>query len=79
MGFGVFGEVTLGGRMVRRIGVFQIGKIAGSIVVVVLKGMQLALPESDDQSGRRWIRKFGDSMAHGSSLTALNEMAVWMC
>lgn len=60
-------------------GWFQIGNQPGSITVCVMKGIQLALPELNDQSSRRWQKTFAESMAHGSSLTALNELAVWMC
>jgi len=60
-------------------GWFQIGQNAGSIVVIVMKGIQLALPKLDDTSSRRWQKRFAESMSHGSSLTALNEIAIWMC
>lgn len=60
-------------------GWFQLGTIPGSIMVVVMKGIQLAMPKLNDTSSRRWQKTFAESMSHGSSLTALNEMAIWLC
>jgi hypothetical protein len=51
----------------------QIGTIAGSRWTFLIKGVQLAVPAMSDGQ-RRWSADFSDSMASGSSLTALDEV-----
>ena len=57
--------------------VAQIGIVPGSIFLIYIRGLQLAVPNLDDGS-RRWQLKFGESMAHGSSLTALDDITIWV-
>jgi hypothetical protein len=53
----------------------QIGTVTGNKWTFTIKGLQLAVPNLDD-SQRRWSASFGDSAASGSSLTALDEVAL---
>jgi hypothetical protein len=52
-----------------------IGTVAGSTWTFTLKGVQLAMPSLED-GGRKWSAAFGDSRASGSTLTALDEVAL---
>lgn len=53
----------------------QIGTVTGSKWTFTITGIQLAVPNLDDGQ-RRWSASFGDSQASGSSLTALDEVAL---
>jgi hypothetical protein len=53
----------------------QIGTVTGSKWTFTIKGIQLAVPSLDDGQ-RRWSASFGDSQASGSSITALDEVAL---
>lgn len=57
--------------------VYQIGTVPGSIVVAVLKGVELETPTLEEE--RRYTASFPDSMAKGSSLTAKDELVLWFC
>jgi hypothetical protein len=53
----------------------QIGTVTGNKWTFTVKGVQLAVPSLDDGQ-RRWSASFGDSQASGSSITALDEVAL---
>ncbi|MFN3323417.1 MAG: phage tail tube protein [Bryobacteraceae bacterium] len=53
----------------------QIGTVTGNKWTFTVNGVQLAVPSLDDGQ-RRWSATFGDSQASGSSVTALDEVAL---
>jgi len=53
----------------------QIGSVAGAKWTWTIKNVQLATPSMEDGQ-RKWSAAFGDSRAFGSSLTALDEVAL---
>ena len=53
----------------------QIGTVAGSIWTWTIKGVQLDVPNLSDGQ-RRWSASFAESQASGSSLTAMDEVAL---
>lgn len=55
--------------------IYRIGTEPGNSVVLVTRGVQLVAPAREEQ--RRFIANFPDSPAHGSSLTAKDELAIW--
>lgn len=55
--------------------ILRVGTLAGSTYVWHLKGVQLEVPEHSEE--RRYIEDYGASRAHGSSLTALDEITMW--
>jgi len=57
--------------------ILNIGTVVGSIVVLRLKGVQLSSGTYDD-SGNRFVLDYADSRAFGSSLTALDELTMWI-
>lgn len=56
--------------------VFQVGTVAGNAYFMVVRGVQLAVPERDDSS-RAFTMAYGDSRAYGSGVAAFNEMKLW--
>lgn len=57
--------------------VYQLGTVPGSIVVFVLKGVELETPTLEEE--RRYTASFPDSQAKGTSLTARDELVIWFC
>ena len=55
--------------------VYQLGTVPGSMVVIVVKGIQLVAPTREEQ--RRFIANFPDSPASGSSVSAKDEVTIW--
>jgi hypothetical protein len=57
--------------------VMGMGTVPGSVVMLVAKGIQLSNPSRDD-GGRSFVCNFGESRAYGSSISALDEISLWM-
>lgn len=57
--------------------VYQIGTVAGSTVILHCQGVQLIPPSREEQ--RRYIANFPAAPCNGSSLTAKNEVTMWIC
>ena len=55
--------------------IIEIGTVAANRWRFTVKGVQLVAPELNDDQ-RRWVATFGESAAHGSSLTALDEISL---
>lgn len=52
-----------------------VGTQSGSVMVLVMNNVQLAAPTHEEQ--RRYIANWSGSTAHGSSLTARDELVCW--
>lgn len=57
--------------------VLNLGTVTGSTVVLWLKGVQLATHTLDDGQ-RRFVGNVGESRAFGTSLTAKDELVMWI-
>jgi len=57
--------------------ILNIGTVVGSVFVFYLKGVQLPVGTLDDGQ-RRFQRSYSGAKAHGSSLTSLDEVALWV-
>lgn len=55
--------------------ILQSGTAAGSIATLTLKGIQLDVPDLDDNQ-RAWTANFGESTAHPSTPAALDEVTL---
>jgi hypothetical protein len=55
--------------------VAQIGTVTGNKWTFTIKGVELVAPALSDGQ-RRWSASFGDSLAHGSSISALDEVGL---
>jgi len=53
----------------------RIGNTSGSMMAIVLKGVQMEFPDQDDSSNR-WVMTIGDSTATASTLVALDEVTL---
>jgi hypothetical protein len=54
---------------------YQIGTVAGSIITIPIKGVQLAVPEYSDEAARV-VTAFSDSDASASTISAVDEVSV---
>lgn len=52
-----------------------IGNTSGSMMAIVLKGVQMEFPDQDDSSNR-WVMTIGDSTATASTMVALDEVTL---
>jgi hypothetical protein len=57
--------------------VYNVGTVAGSTFIFVVRGVQFATLESDDNAPR-FSNTIGESIATGSSVTAKDELAIWV-
>ena len=53
----------------------RIGSTSGSMMAIVLKGVQMEFPDQDDSSNR-WVMTIGDSTATASTMVALDEVTL---
>lgn len=57
--------------------VYQMGTVPGSMLVAVLKGVQLVAPSREEE--RRFITNFPEAEATGSSDGAGDDLTLWFC